>query len=138
MAARHEVAIVANGGDAILFFGGPIDRYRLAKYVPITDDDLSGRALVAEVLRFRPDDHAGKQMIVSAERRIARQGDIILKPSAASDLDVRANDAVVADTNFFVEFRTRIYDGGMGYDCGHTNQLSEFDLVNKHRFCPHA
>ena len=98
--------------------------------VPITDDDLSGRALVAEILRFRPDDHARKQMIVSAERRIAGQGDIILKPSAASDLDVRANDAVVADTNFFVEFRTRIHDGGMGYDCGHTNQLSRIDLID--------
>ena len=39
-----------------------------------------------------------------------------------------SDDAVMADANFFVEFRAGINDGGMGYDCGHTNQLSGMNM----------
>jgi hypothetical protein len=55
---------------------------------------------------------------------MSSQSYIVLESRASTYLDVPSDKAMVADANVLVEFRAGIHDGGMGYDRGHTNQLS--------------
>ncbi len=128
VAAGHQVAIAAQAGDAIFFFGCPIDGNRFAKDITIADDDLRRRALVTQILRFGADHHPREQMIVATENRITGEGDIVFQSRPATNFNVGTDDAMMANSNFIIEFRAGVNDGGMGDDSGHTNQLSRMDL----------
>lgn len=125
--AGHQVAVVANGGDAILFLGGPVDGNRFPKNIAIANDDLRGCTLITEILRFRADNNAWKEMVFSSQDAVSGERHIVLKSTTATDLHVRTDDAMMSDSNFFVQLGARINDRGMSYDRGHTNQLSGID-----------
>lgn len=63
-------------------------------------------------------------MVVSAERAVSGQRNVVFKSSSSANANVGADHTVVADADVFIEFRSGINNGGMGYDRGHTNQLS--------------
>lgn len=86
--------------------------------------------MVAEILGLCTDNNAREQVVVPTDRRISGERNIILQARSPTDAHIWTNNTVVADANFFVEFRPRINDGGMGYDRGHTNQLSRINLMN--------
>ncbi len=128
VAAGHQIAVATQGCDAIFLLRGAIDRHRFAEDVTIADNDLRRGPLVAQVLRFGANHNSREEVIIATDGGVTGQRDIVFQPRATPDFDMRADDTVVADANFFVEFRAGINDGGMGYDCGHTNQLSGMNL----------
>lgn len=115
----HEVAIAADRSNTFIFFGASIDRYAFAKDVGIADHDLCWRALVGKVLRFTANDAAWEETIISADRRVTGQGDAVFQSRTPANLDACTDDAMVPDTNIFVEFGSRIDHCGMGDYCWH-------------------
>ena len=63
----HEVAIVADQGDTLVFFGTSVDGDALAEDIGVTDDDLRGRSLIGKVLWLATDHAAGEESIVSSD-----------------------------------------------------------------------
>ena len=67
--ASHHVAVVTNLGDTIFLFSGAIDRHRLAEYISVANDYLSGCALVAQILRLGANYYAWEEMVFTINRR---------------------------------------------------------------------
>ena len=61
-------------------------------------------AAVADVLRLAADDGVGIDVVVAADGDVAHQGDVVFQAGAASDADLRPDDAEGADFDFVVDF----------------------------------
>ena len=78
MSVGHQIAVVTDCRNAILFFGRAIDRDAFANNVAIAKNHLRGRSLVTQVLRLAADYRTGMNMIVLTERRMACDRNMIL------------------------------------------------------------
>ncbi len=103
VAAGHKVTIIAHRRNAILFFGGAIDRDRFAENVAITDDDLSGCAFVGQVLWFGTNDDVREQMVIATDTGIAVDRYIVFQTSPSADLHAGTNHAVVTNADFVIQ-----------------------------------
>ena len=86
--------------EARLFFGGPIDRHSFADDVVIANHDLGIGAAVADVLRLAPQHGPGENSIVLSDRDAPHHGDAVDQVRAATDADLRPNDAERPDPDF--------------------------------------
>ncbi len=117
--AGHQVALISNKCDSILFFGSSVYCHRFAKDITVADDDLRWGTLVAEILWFAADDAAGKEMIFATNAGVAGDRNVIFETGPASDFGVGANDTKRTDSHFIVELSARVDHGGMGDNGGH-------------------
>lgn len=115
----HEVALAADAGDPKILFSTSVYGYAFSEDVAVPDSDLCWRALVRQVLRIRTDDTAGKEAIVATDGGVTGEGHAVLQASAATDPHIRPDHAMMADSNVFIEFGSRIDHGGMCDDGWH-------------------
>src|SRR5689334_11955113 len=94
MAASHEEAAVANGGDAVFFFAATIDRHAFANQIVVADDDLCFAAAVADILGITTQHSARKNAIAAAERHLTHDRDVGDELRAAANADERTDDAM--------------------------------------------
>ncbi len=119
MATRHDEGVAAESRDASLLFRAAIDRDAFANHVLISEDDLGVTAAIANVLRLAPNNRAGENTVVLADRDMSDDGHAIDQLSAAADANVRSDDAERADMDAVVQLGTRIDDRGWFYVDGH-------------------
>jgi len=67
----HEVAVMADGSNPLVFFGASIDGDAFTENVGISDHDLRWRALIGQILGLSSDNTPWKKSIVSTDRRVA-------------------------------------------------------------------
>jgi hypothetical protein len=87
---------------AFVFLCSSVHGNAFAEHVAIPDDHLRWRALIGEILRFTADHTARKESIVATDGCMTSQRHTIFETRAATDLYIRADDAMVADTNIVV------------------------------------
>ena len=73
-------------------------------HVRIADHDLRVAAAIADILRLSADDDAGIDVIVLADGNVTHDGHVVLQPRAATDTNVRADDAERTDFDIDVDF----------------------------------
>lgn len=119
VACGHEVAIVTDRSDPLVFFSASIDGHALTKDVAVSDDNLGWRTLVGKILWLSTDNATGEEAVVAADHRVPCDGDSIFKPRSPTDFHVGTDDTMMSDANIFVEFGSRIYHGGVSDDRWH-------------------
>ena len=87
---------------AFVFLCASVHGNAFAEHVAVPDDHLCWRALIGEILRFTADHTARKESVVATDGRVTSQRHAVLETRTATDLYIRAYDAMVADTNIVV------------------------------------
>ena len=110
VATTHDKAIVADASDAFFFFRRSVDRSAFADQIAVADNDLSIAAAKAQVLWFIPDDNAGANSVVVADRGMAGDRHVVLQHGAPANFHIGTNHAKRTDIDIVINFRFGIDD----------------------------
>lgn len=89
----HQVALIADESDAVLFESAAADRDRFANYVVVSDDDFGIFAPVTEILRLAADHAARKDMIVFADSDPAPKCHVVFQLGTGSNRHIGTDHA---------------------------------------------
>ena len=99
----HEIAVVADPGQAAALDRPPVDGDEFAEDVPVADPDPGLLALVADVLGLGPDRGERGEPVVGADLGPAADEDVGLEDRVRADRDILADDAARADPDALVQ-----------------------------------
>ncbi len=76
---------------------GAVNGAKLSKGIVITDFEAGGFSTVLQVLSLLSDGTIGEEAIVFTDLGRPHDGDMMLQPTAVTDLHIRPDDAIGAD-----------------------------------------
>ena len=129
MAASHQIAVTADGGDSVLFFRGAVDGDRLAKDITVADDDLGGGPLVTKILRFSTNHNTGEKVVLAADGTVPCQRDVIFQPRAVANFGIRTDHTMMANAHFVIQFGSRINHRCVCDNSGHIKPAFPSNLL---------
>ena len=100
----HQVAIAADAGKPVFFFGGPVNGNAFTNDISVTDDDFCFSAAVANVLRGSTQYSARRNDVVLTECDVTKNGHVVNQFCSFSDLRFGTDHTKRADLDARPDF----------------------------------
>lgn len=97
MGVGHEIIIISDLGEFILFDGPPIDGHELSEYVAASDFNPRRLLLIGDILWVSPYGRVGEKAILLPDLYFTIQVDMCIQACIFMDDNIRANDAERTD-----------------------------------------